>query len=203
MEALMHCNVTVKGKGIKRCWFIVWYQVWRPIIRLHILPPGHWTCLFICYFNCTKFCSHFGTLNLSYTLPSLSYQVLIFTWVKWNIWGWSALPKDTTLKQCPKHGEHTVLQPFWRIELIIHITISVLPGTHFHLSQVKRLRVKCFAQGHNIETMSQDWDGRNILFLWKSCTKWFETARQAATSAECHALLNHCAMSLSKVKETR
>ena len=25
-----------KGKGI------VWYQVWRPIIRLHIWPPGHY-----------------------------------------------------------------------------------------------------------------------------------------------------------------
>ena len=54
------------------------------------------------------------------------------------------------------HGEHTVLQPFRRIELIVHIAISVLPGTHFHLSQVKYLRVKCLAQGHNISTMSQD-----------------------------------------------
>ena len=34
------------------------------------------------------------------------------------------------------HGEHTVLQPFRRIELIIHIVIGVLTGmpTHFHLS---------------------------------------------------------------------
>ena len=54
------------------------------------------------------------------------------------------------------HGEHTVLQPFWRIELIVHIAISVLPGSHFNLSQVKHLRVKCLAQGHNISTMSQD-----------------------------------------------
>ena len=54
------------------------------------------------------------------------------------------------------HGEHTVLQPFRRIELIVHIAIFVLPGTHFHLSQVKHLRVKCLAQGHNILTMSQD-----------------------------------------------
>ena len=29
------------------------------------------------------------------------------------------------------HGEHTVLQPFRRIEVILHIVISVLPGTHF------------------------------------------------------------------------
>ena len=54
------------------------------------------------------------------------------------------------------HGEHTVLQPFRRMELIVHIAISVLPGTHFHLSQVKHLKVKCLAQGHNILTMSQD-----------------------------------------------
>ena len=39
-------------------------------------------------------------------------------------------------------GEHKVLQPFRRIELIVHIAISVLPGTYFHLSQVKHLRAK-------------------------------------------------------------
>ena len=38
--------------------------------------------------------------------------------------------------------EHTVLQLFRRIELIVHIAISVLPRAHFHLSQVKHLRVK-------------------------------------------------------------
>ena len=47
------------------------------------------------------------------------------------------------------HREHTVLRPFLRIELIIHIAISVLPGTHFHLNQVKHLRVKCLAQHQN------------------------------------------------------
>ena len=64
-------------------------------------------------------------------------------------------------------GEHsiTLLQPFWRIKLIIHIAISVLPGTHFYLSQVKHLRVKCLAQGQSIETMSQDQEGRNMIFL--------------------------------------
>ena len=67
--------------------------------------------------------------------------------------------------------EHTVLQPFRRIELIIHIAISVLPGTHFYLSRVKHFMVKCLGQGHNIETMSQYWEGRNMIFLWKSCTK--------------------------------
>ena len=91
-------------------------------------------------------------------------------------------------------GEHTVLQPFPRIELIIHIATSVLPGrpTHFHLSQVKHLRVKCLAQGHTILTMSQDWEGRNMTFLWKSCTKQDSTSaeRYALTIAPCPSL-NH------------
>ena len=37
---------------------------------------------FACHFNSTESiqsCSHFGALNLWYTLPSLSYQVIIFT----------------------------------------------------------------------------------------------------------------------------
>ena len=34
------------------------------------------------------------------------------------------------------------------IELIVHITISVLPGTHLHLSPVKHVRMKCLSQGH-------------------------------------------------------
>ena len=45
-------------------------------------------------------CSISAHWNLSYTVPSLFYQVLIFTWVRCNIW--STLPNDTILKQCPK-----------------------------------------------------------------------------------------------------
>ena len=55
--------------------------------------------------------------------------------------------------------------------IVALIAISVLSGTHFHLSRVKHLRVECLAQGHNIETMSQDREGENVIFLWKSCTK--------------------------------
>ena len=53
------------------------------------------------------------------------------------------------------HGEHTVLRPFRRIDLIVHTATSVLPGIHLHLSQVKHIKVKCLAQGHNIETMER------------------------------------------------
>ena len=63
-------------------------------------PPGHWTYSFVCHLNSTESiqsCSHFGALNL---LPSLSYQALIFTWVKWSILWLSVLPKETTSKQC-------------------------------------------------------------------------------------------------------
>ena len=45
------------------------------------------------------------------------------------------------------------MQQFRRIEFIVHIVITVLQGTDFHLSQVKHLRVMCFAEGRNIETI--------------------------------------------------
>ena len=57
------------------------------------------------------------------------------------------------------HVGHTLLQLFRLIELIVHIATSVLPGTHFHLSEVKR-----HAKGRNIATMSQEWEGRNMIF---------------------------------------
>ena len=38
------------------------------------------------------------------------------------------------------HGGHTFLQPFRRIELIVHIAIFVLPGTDLHMSRVKHMR---------------------------------------------------------------
>ena len=76
-------------------------------------------------------------------------------------------------------GEHTVLQPFRRIDVIIHIAIAVLPGTHFYLSQVKHLMVKCF---------SQDWEGRNTIIPKILHQAGFEIARQAATLAERHSI---------------
>ena len=45
------------------------------------------------------------------------------------------------------------MQQFRRIELIVHIAIAVLSGTHLHLSQMKHVRVECLAQGHNIRTI--------------------------------------------------
>ena len=86
------------------------------------------------------------------------------------------------------HREHTVLQPFRRIALIVHIAISVLSGTHFHLSQVKHLRVKCFVQGHNIINNVPRLRGEEHYISLKILHQaGFETARQAATSAERHA----------------
>ena len=84
------------------------------------------------------------------------------------------------------HGEHTVLQPFQRIELIVHIAISVLLGTHLHLSQVKHFRVNCLAQGHNI--LARLRGEKHDISLKILHQAGFETARQAATSAERHAL---------------
>ena len=43
-------------------------------------------------------------------------------------------------------------------------SLSYIPGTRFYLTQVKHLRVKGIVQGHDIETMSQDWEGRDMIF---------------------------------------
>ena len=80
-----------------------WY-CGKNALTFTFLSPGHWTCSLVCHLNSTESiqtCSHFDALYLSYTLPSLSYHVLIFTGVKWSIWGLGALSKNSTSKQCP------------------------------------------------------------------------------------------------------
>ena len=60
-------------------------------------------------------------------ISSISSDIYIFT--PWSL--------DLFIRVASQlNEEHTVLQPFRRIELIIHIVIGVLPGmpTHFHLS---------------------------------------------------------------------
>ena len=86
------------------------------------------------------------------------------------------------------HREHTVLQPFRCIELIIHTASSVLPGTHFHLSQVKHLRVKCLAKGHkgnNVPILRGEKHDISLKILPQA---GFETAWEAVTSAKLRAL---------------
>ena len=73
------------------------------------------------------------------------------------------------------------MQPFWREELVAHFVISVLTGTHLHLSQVKHVRVECLAPGHNIEIISQ----YSLKILHQA---GFETARQAVTLAKLRAI---------------
>ena len=79
MQVRRCASTCAKAQVKVKCRFIsVWNQVWRPIIRLYILPPDHWTCSFVCHFNSTESiqaCSRFGALNLSYTSPSLSYHL--------------------------------------------------------------------------------------------------------------------------------
>ena len=93
-EMLLYVSEKYKGAG-----FIVWYQVWGYIIRLYILPPWSLVLLIRAAFQfygehevLRQFRRHEFFVHI--VIPVL-YQVLIFTWVKWSIWGWSALPKDT------------------------------------------------------------------------------------------------------------
>ena len=55
-------------------------------------------------------------------ISSISFDFTILT--PWSLDLFIRVPSQL-------HGEHTILRPFRRIELIIHIAISVLPGTHF------------------------------------------------------------------------
>ena len=97
------------------------------------------------------------------------------------------------------HGEHTVLQPFRRIELNIHIAISVLPGTHyFHLSQAKHVRVECLAQGYKIETMSQYSERRNRDISLKILHQAGIRNRTTGSDIDKAPRSNHCATSLSE-----
>ena len=99
------------------------------------------------------------------------------------------------------HRGHIVPQPFRRIDLIVHNAISALPGTHFHPSQVKHLMVKYLAQGHNIKTMSQGWKGRNVIFLWKSCTKRGFKPHTVGSDIGRAPRSNNCALSLFSTLE--
>ena len=65
------------------------------------------------------------------------------------------------------------------IELVVHIAISALRGTHLYLSQVKHVRENALPQNTNTKTMSQRWKGRNIFSL-KSAQAGFKPARHAA-----------------------
>ena len=62
-----------------------------------------------------------------------------------------------------------------RIELIVHIAISVLPGTNLRLGQVKHVKVKCLGKDTHIETMAQRCEESEALHFLKTCLKWDET----------------------------
>ena len=110
---------------------------WKTIRRLKCLRSGPGV---IC---------HYMT-GIQYPCNGKKVQVysLILNFTPWSLGLLVRVPGQL-------QGEHTVLQPFRRIELTIHIVISLLPGTHVYLSQVKHVRVKCLSQGHSIETMSR------------------------------------------------
>ena len=85
-------------------------------------------------------------------------------------------------------GEHAVLQPFRRIELIVHIAISDLPDTHFHLSQVKHEGEVSCPRTHHLNNVPRLRGEKHDISRTILHQAGFETARQAATSAERHAL---------------
>ena len=73
----------------------------------------------------------------------------------------------------------------------VNIAISVLKGNPLHLSQMKHVRVKCFAKRHNNEKMSHcpNIERGETWYMSENLQQaGLETARQAATLAKLHAL---------------
>ena len=85
--------------------------------------------------------------------------------------------------------EHTVLQPFRRIKLIVHIAISVLPGTHIHSysSEAFKGGVSC-PRTHHLNNVPRLRGEKHDISLKILHQAGFENVRQAATWAERHAL---------------
>ena len=86
------------------------------------------------------------------------------------------------------HGEHTVLQPFRRIELIVHTVICVLPGTFSpESSEAFEGEVPCPRTQHqnNVLRLRGEKHDISLIILHQAGV---ETARQAATSAKLRAL---------------
>ena len=99
------------------------------------------------------------------------------------------------------HGKHTVLQPFRRIELIIHIDISVLPGNHFH-------QVKWSIWGLSAlpkDTTSKEWPnierGETRFFSENPAPNGIQN-RKAGSDIDKAPRSSHCAMSLSTAEWT-
>ena len=87
---------------------------------------------------------------------------------------------------------YTVLQRFRRIELIAHISISVLPCTNFYLSQVMYLRGR-----HTIEKMAHGWERWNMIGIWNPAPS---RVRNHTTASHIYraSRSSQCATSLSE-----
>ena len=93
--------------------------------------------------------------------------------------------------------EHTALQPFRHKELVAHIAISVLPGTHLYLSWLNwstwgevpcpRINIECQT------TMCQSWEERSMKILHQA---GIDLPLQAAAIAKRYS--TSCATSLYK-----
>ena len=95
------------------------------------------------------------------------------------------------------HGKHTVLQPFRCIELIVHITISVLPGTHFRLSQVKHLWVPCLRTQSSKQCPKVE--RRETLYFSKNPAPSGVRKRTTGSDIGKAPRSDHCAMSICNI----
>ena len=82
-----------------------------------------------------------------------------------------------------------------RIGIIVHIAISVLPGTHLHLSQVKHARAKCLARAHRHRSNVPTLRGEKHDMSLKTCLKWglnpHGRQRQSQQTLDVATMLDH------------
>ena len=97
-------------------------------------------------------------------------------------------------------GEHTVLQPFQRIELIVHIAIAVLPGRPYSFSpessEAFEGEVSC-PRTHHLNNVPRLRGGKHDISLKILHQAGFRN-RTAGSDIGRAPSSNHCAMSLYK-----
>ena len=155
--------------------YIIWF-FYRLVVQVLYFLTHHSKCIENnnLYYKLNKMCTSVSVYSLIASLKTC-HPTLHFT--PWSL--------DLFIRLSFQfQGEHTVLQPFRRIKLIVHIAISVQPGIHFPLCLVKRLRVKCLAQGKDTTSKQCPKIKRGDDICLKILHQvGFETTRQAATLA--------------------
>ena len=116
------------------CSCIVWYQVWRLIIRLHNISLGHWTCSCAIstarrIYNPAACSAHISPIRYSFT-PESSEACR----------GKVPCPRTQTSKHVPKDANIEAMSQRWELRNIISLKICPKRTWNQHDSQRQLLQ---------------------------------------------------------------